>query len=208
MKKILILTFILTAFICCFSLTAFASENEDAAIQSIGVSHDNEASSTESVTVFEEVYELALRHSDKILSALAFVSSLILAFIYRKGVLPLIKGGLNAIGTTVDKLKEETEKASEVSEKSIIAAKAKLEAAEGSMAALTEKLALLEEELSSLREEEAKLGDVKLVLESQTELLYEIFMSSSIPAYLKESVGERVLAMKKQLCGKEVIKND
>ncbi|MBE6644636.1 MAG: hypothetical protein E7612_04560 [Ruminococcaceae bacterium] len=207
MKKILIFTFILTALICCFSLTAFASEAEESKIVSGGALAENEALPTESVTAFEEIYDLVLRHSDKILSALAFVSSLILAFIYRRGVLPLIKGGLQAIGAAVDKLKAETEKASEVSESSIIAAKSKLEETEESMAALTEKLSTLEKELSLLREE-AKLCDVKPVLESQTELLYEIFMSSSIPAYLKESVGERVAAMKKQLCAKEVSEND
>ena len=194
MKRILSLLFLLVIAISIFSMPILAAEGEDAL--------------SENTTFFEDAYNQILAHSDKILSALAFLASLFLAFAYRKGILPLIKGGLGALSATVNKLKEETERAGEISEQAIKEAKDKLVLTEEVLAELTEKLNVLEKELVKATEEQSKANDVRLVLQSQTELLYEIFMSSSIPMYLKESVGEKVNAMKKRLADSEVSSDD
>ena len=106
------------------------------------------------------------------------------------------------------KLKEESEKASEISAKSFSEAKDKLEITEKALSELTDKLVILENELKDAKDEQTKANDVKLVLETQTELLYEIFMSSSIPLYLKESVGEKINAIKRRLDTEEVSRDD
>ena len=195
MKKILNLLIILAITLSIFTVTALASDGE--AVTESG-----------NATFFEQIYTQALLHSDKILSALAFLGSLLLAFAYKKGILPLIRGGLSAITNAVGTLKEESEKANEISEKALSEAKAKLEATEASLSELCLKLEMLEQELKEAKNEQTKANDVKMVLESQTELLYEIFMSSSIPAYLKESVGEKINAMKKKLNTGEADSNE
>lgn len=189
MKKILTLILSILLIFSLLSVTAFAAEAAD-------------ASMTES-NVFDEVYKLILRHSDKILSALAFLASLFLAFAYRSGIIPLIKGGLNTLGTAVSKLKEETDKASEISAKTISEAKDKLADTEQTLKALTDKLSLLEEKLGLAIEDKERVADMKIILESQIDMLYEIFMSSSIPLFQKEAVGEKITAMKRRLLGSE-----
>ena len=44
---------------------------------------------------------------------------------------------------------------------------------------------------------------MKIILESQIDMLYDIFMSSSIPLFQKEAVGEKISAMKKRLLDTE-----
>ena len=194
MKKFLTVILSLLVIFSLFTLTAFAAESEEV----LG----------EGSNIFSEVYEIILRHSDKILSALTLCVSLFLTFAYRKGILPLIKGGLNTLGTAVTKLKEETDKASEISAKTIAEARDKLTIAEEALSNLTEKLEVLEERLAAAMEEQQKASDTKIILESQIDMLYEIFMSSSIPLYQKESVGEKISAMKKRLADSEVNSND
>lgn len=189
MKKILTLILSILLIFSLLSVTAFAAEAADAPM-------------TES-NVFDEVYKVILRHSDKILSALAFLASLFLAFAYRSGIIPLIKGGLNTLGTAVSKLKEETDKASEISAKTISEARDKLADTEQTLKALTDKLSLLEEKLGLAIEDKERAADMKIILESQIDMLYEIFMSSSIPLFQKEAVGEKITAMKRRLLGSE-----
>ena len=44
-----------------------------------------------------------------------------------------------------------------------------------------------------------KDAELRLILNSQIELLYEIFMSSSLPTYQKDAVGARFAEMKRAL---------
>lgn len=148
--------------------------------------------------IFETVYTEALKHSDKILSALAFSASLILAVVYKKGLLPLIKGALSALTSSVDSLKEETESASLAAKRSIEDSSARLESSQMLLKSLTERLEAIEKELSA-NDEESMRRDIKRVMSAQVDMLYEIFMSSSLPAYQKESVGEKISEMKKSL---------
>ena len=189
MKKILTVTLSFLLVFSLLSVTTFAAEETGGEI-------------TES-NVYSEVYNVILRHSDKILSALAFLASLFLALAYRSGIIPLIKGGLNTLGAAVGKLKEETDKASEISAKTISEAKDKLADTEKVLATLTDKLSTLEEKLSYAIEDKERAADMKIIMESQIDMLYDIFMSSSIPLFQKEAVGEKISEMKRKLKASE-----
>ena len=126
MKKIVTSLLI---FLTLFSLLAtfcFASETDNA--------------SEEAGNVFSEIYDMIILHSDKILSALAFLASLVLAFSYRKGMLPLIKGGLNTLSGAVSKLKEETEQVSLISKETTDSALNRISDVSDLLFTLTEKL--------------------------------------------------------------------
>ena len=189
MKKLFTVTLSILVVLLLTAITAFASEGQEVATEE---------------NVFLEVYSFILKHSDKILSALAFCASLFLAFAYRSGIIPLIKGGLNTLGTVVTKLKEETNKASEVSEKALCEAKDKLCDTEKILSALSEKLGELEEKLGDAIEDKKRAEDMRVIMESQIDMLYDIFMSSSIPLFQKEAVGEKISNMKKRLQQTEV----
>ena len=206
MKRILTMLFLLALTISIFSVSAFAADSEPIAptgSPTITEADGETIAPTDSETVFDEIYNKLLTHSDKILSALAFFASLFLLFAYKKGILPLIRGGLNTLSGAVGSLKEESKRVCEISEKSFTEAKDKLDIAEKALSELTKKLETVESELSKTKDIEVQALDFKLVLQTQSELLYEIFMSSSIPAYLKESVGERMCAMRKVLSESE-----
>lgn len=184
MKKTLI---ILLSFIFIFTLFGVAASAEYT---------DTEEEKT---NIFETVYAEALKHSDKILSALAFSASLILAFAYKKGLLPLIKGALSALMASVARLKEETENASLTAKCTIEESSARLDETKMLLESLAGRLKAIENELSANAEEQNMHRDIKRVMSAQVDMLYEIFMSSSLPAYQKESVGERIAEMKKTL---------
>ena len=193
MKKILKVTLLTFLLISLLSLVAFA---------------DDGAAAAEGKNVFEEIWELALRNSDTVLSALAFIASTLLALTYRRGMLPILRGGLNSVNTAVTKLRESAERASESSALAFDTAKEELQAAERSLTELRERLDSFEKELSSLAKEKDILRDMKCAMETETELLYEIFMSSSIPVYQKEAVGERISEMKKKLGSQEAERDE
>ena len=100
MKKFLTLLTLLAVLLSAFSLVAFA---ESPAATDTGV--------TEERTFFDEVYEFLTENADLILSALAFAGSLALAFAYRRGLIPLLKGGLGTLSGAVDSLKENSKTA-------------------------------------------------------------------------------------------------
>ena len=40
------------------------------------------------------------------------------------------------------------------------------------------------------------MGQLRLVVDTQIDMLYDIFMSSALPQYQKDAVGERIAKMK------------
>lgn len=192
MKKFLTLLTVLITLLSAFSLVAFA-ETPDAT--------DSEAA--ESCTFFDEAYEFISENADRILSALAFIGSLALAFAYRRGLIPLLRGGLGTLSGAVDSLKENTEAADSKAREILGCAAEKLDSAERLMAELTEKLSSIEKELQLTKEEERRAADLRVIMSTQIDLLHDIFMSSSLPYYRKEEVGERVAEMKRALTATE-----
>lgn len=191
MKKLLTVILILTALVALGSISVFADEIEETAEATDGVG------GTENL--FAEIYSAIIENGDTVLSALAFGGSLILALAYKKGLLPMLKGALGSLGSAVSKLKEETGAASERASEAISAATEKLSAAEELVRLLGERLEQLESELSAAREEQTKTSDIKIIISAQIDMLYEVFMSSSLPLYQKEAIGEKISAMRKTL---------
>lgn len=190
MKRFLTLLTVLLTLLSVFSLVAFAesADSPDAA---------------EETNFFDEAYAFVSENADKILSALAAIASLVLAIAYRRGLLPLLKGGLGTLSGTVSALKEDTQKAEGAAREILETATEKLTLAENLITELSEKLSKIEEELVLTKEEEKRAADLRLLLGTQIDLLHDIFMSSSLPYYRKEEVGEKVAEMKKALSASE-----
>ena len=212
-KEIKKLLAVMLAFVFIFSLLAINTfaENEEAAettaaeivpaendvqqAPSDDTTADTEKSKSENI--FEFIYREAMKHSDKILSLLAFLSSLIVALGYRKTLLPIIKGALSKLSSTLDTASQDAEKRSGEAEKKLNEAKESFEEAKALFGALTENFSSLIEKLDEASKLQKFNSEVKLLIESQIDMLYEVFISSSLPVYQKEAVGEKIAEMKR-----------
>lgn len=159
----------------------------------------DDAVSEEKESFFKSLFEAFEDNLSQILSALAFIGSLIIMLCYKRGLLPLVKDALAAIGAGVKKLGEKTNEmnieAGAVTEQingRLEDASRLLMAMEGALATLTSRLDALESE----RDGRKKLC---AVLSAEVDMLYEIFNSAALPQYLKDRVGERIAYMKAEI---------
>ena len=223
MKKLFYL-FLITAIICstlCIGAAAYSDNEGEDTYEPVGANEYSEPylpekstmadTSTDTDSDLEEdsvensenffalVYDELVIHADKILSALAFIGSLILAFAYKQGLIPVIRTALSNMGTKVGELKDSAEKSMVLTEESINSITEKLSGAEDLIGALNDRLLTLEKELSENEEEKKERRSMITVLIAQVDMLYEIFMSSSLPAYQKDMVGDKINEMKKAI---------
>ena len=161
-----------------------------------------EAKSAEE-NVFTQIYGYITYYAGDIFGALAFIVSLILSFICKNKLMPTIsksagdiENQLKKLGETTSKKLEEAKEESEEARKCVLELQSALERA----AAATECALKSVENCDELARQREK---VKLVISSQIDMLYDIFMSSSLPQYQKESVGNRITEMKEMLAKDE-----
>ena len=228
MKKIFIFIAAI-ALSFCFSVGALAADTdtgiaqtENTAYEALPIAEDakGEELSTDTATdnegdsepqedggsynIFALAFEKIGEYSGEIFCALTLVGTAILSFAYKKGLLPLIKGSLSAIGGAVGSLKENAEQQSgalsEKGEKML----EYLGRAEEILADFTEKLSALECKLSGIEGLEKSQSATEIILKCQIDALSEIFMSSSLPEYRKAALGEKLTKMREALKNVEI----
>ena len=186
----------LAALILLFSLSTVtvASASSDAISENEVQSEGN---------FFAKVYEEVSKYTGEILCALTFAGSITVAVAYKKGLLPLVEKTLSAIGGAVSKIKESTKE-------SELASAALGKTVENKLSDTADALKLLSERITSINHtmneivkqdigastERRQLG---IVVKAQIDMLYDVFMASSLPQYQKESVGEKIAKMKEAL---------
>lgn len=149
--------------------------------------------------VFEAVYSAVTENSEKILSLLAFIGTVVIAAIYKKGLLPGIRRVSGMVGEAIKGLKEENEKLSlEAKGQSEV-----IESLRGTTDDLCKRIETLTDGLSLTKQisEQKKLS---VLLNAEIDMLREIFLSSSLPQYRKEAVEARIKEMKERLNDEEV----
>ena len=157
----------------------------------------------EDESFFGAVYDKISEYASEILCAMTFIGSLILAFAYKKGLLPLVKGSLLSLGNAVSKIKDNAKENVECT--SLIGEKIETHLTEAgdTLKSLAERIDALESALGeNLGNENAarmQAKEVRLVLDAQIDMLYAIFMSSALPQYQKDEVGERMAKMKEAI---------
>ena len=164
---------------------------------------EGEAVTEVSDNFFAEVVEVIEIHSDKILSALAFIGSLVLAFTYKRGLLPTLSKTLGSIGSSVKSIGENTEKSLSDNADTITAINSHIKDIGELFEGLSEDVSDLNKKLDVYEEERLSSAAMREIMRAQVDMLYEIFMTSSLPQYAKDSVGERIAQMKAQLASGE-----
>ena len=195
MKKIFIFIFCLITmfvFVCC---PVFAASDEEILDTGSYIS----AEQTESTNIFEQLYLTIYNNSDKLLSLLAFSGSLLLALLYKKGLLPILKNALSSLSSSVLKLKEQTSFYLEKTDSANMEITKRFESAQQLISTLAERIDELDGKLESKEVSQKKDAVQREIMKAQVDMLYEIFMSSSLPQYQKDSVGEKISSMRKSL---------
>ena len=159
---------------------------------------------------FSKVYEEVAAYASEILCGLTFIGSLTIAFAYKKGLLPLVEKSLLTIGNAVSGIKESAKENAEASSAFSVNIEKQLSILEELLQSLTEKVNSLDKELmeSLQNESESRLEakELRLVVDAQIDMLYDVFMSSALPQYQKDAVGERIAKMKEAIADNEAEK--
>ena len=159
-----------------------------------------EAEEITEATVFDKLYTEVSEYAGEILCALAFIGSVVLAFAYKKGLMPIVKSSLVTIGNAMSKMKDSVNKNAERGEEMNREIASGLDGAVKVIQTLGERIDALEKSLTeriadkdeTAREREA----LSMIMTSQIDMLYEIFMSASLPQYQKDAIGEKIAKMK------------
>ena len=196
-KKILLALFLISLMIFSLAIPASAEDSEIAAEPAPEAAE--EMPGGESENAFELVYAFFEAHSAEIFSLLAFVGSLAVAILYKKGMIPALAGALGSVGKAVSGLREDSGSAISALIEQGGDMLAKIGVTEKTLAETAEGLSALCEKLESADEQGREISGIKTVILAQIDLLYDIFMASSLPQYKKDTIGERVADMKRSL---------
>lgn len=215
MKKFLFMLCLCLVFTLCIPATAFASEAagtaEDGSIsgaeseatpdtpQSDHSDQENSAEENAEANAFLMLYEQIRTHLPEVFSALSLLGACILAFCYKRGLLPILRDGIGAIGSTTQEFKKnaeiyakDTKEICENTNNSIQFTNSCIEKMQSSIEAVEEKLAALGDQKS-----ESEI--FKELIRGQVDMLYDIFLTSSLPQFEKDRVGKRVEEMRRML---------
>ena len=200
--KLKYLIAILLAAVLSMSLAVYASAED-------GIPEESTEGETEE-NLFSKVYEEIAAYTSEILCGLTLAGSLTLAFAYKKGLLPLVEKSLLAIGNAVMGIKESTKENAEASSALGVNIGKQLSAAEELLRNLAQKVNSLDKALGESLENENKARleakELRLVVDAQIDMLYDVFMSSALPQYQKDAVGERIAKMKEAIADNEAEK--
>ncbi len=203
MKKILFLIASLTlifSLLCIPSLAAVeftASEAKNEAEETD--TFPNEEGSGEYENPLESLYSVILENSDKLLSALSFIGTLIIMLVYKKGLLPLLRGGMSAISKGVGEVEAQAKRQGEDGEALHQLISSRLAAGEGAIERIEETVGTLEARCVRAMQSGKSSSAIFNAIQMQSELLYEILLASSLPSYEKERVSERIAEIKATL---------
>jgi hypothetical protein len=205
MKKILFLSLIIITLVVCV-LPCEAAEVEE----TVNITLQDK---TGEKPFAETVTEYVKAYTSEIFCSLTFIGSLITAFLYKKGLLPTLSEGINKIYSIAKSSGERAEDMQKESADSInkfisdvlpILEKTK-DLADYAEALHRESVGIKDE----LEREKAERENLTRVLDGQTDLLYGVFMSASLPEYQKEMLTEKYSFIKALIAerGKETESN-
>lgn len=149
--------------------------------------------------VFAEIYAVVRANADKIFSALAFVGTLIVGAMYKSGLLPLLSDALGKFKGTLEGIKSENERYESLTGAKLSEMGVSIKNIEKSVEDTGSQIARIESELSVYEKALAERESMKIILSGQIDMLYSIFMASSLPQFEKEEIGNKIARMREEL---------
>lgn len=193
MKKKLFLCLSLALALCLMlaPVGAYALEEQTASSTS-----DAEETGKESATLGESVAAFIEENADTLLGALTLVSSLLVAFLYKSGLLPLLRRALSALSETSGRTEELTERFTERAEKELALLRESATPVAELLKTTEETVAKIEEALRASEEANRETRDI---LETETTLFYELLVSANLPEAQKTSMAESYYRLRERL---------
>ena len=148
------------------------------------------------INIFEEIYSAAEANADKIFSILAFLGTLVVGVGYKSGLLPLLRDALSKLKSAIDGVKADGEMSKAMTE-------SKMAEISNFVKESNEKLRGIEERLGNYEMSMEERESMRLILASQVDMLYAIFMSSALPQYQKDEIGIKIQEMREELASYE-----
>ena len=191
LKKLPILLLSLVLLFSLLAVTASAEATGDTnAAEALGTEEADAPAALEAIVDFLE------QNASELLGALTLVASLIVAFLDKSGLLPLLRNGLSVLADTAGKTGKMTEVFTERAE-------AELCAIRESLAPYTELLSKSEAYLKTVSEAMASAErsecETRDILAALTALFYELLASVNLPEAQKESMAQSFYKLKKRL---------
>lgn len=150
---------------------------------------------------FALLYRDIAQNLDAVFGAFAALGTLVIAFSYKRGMLPLLRGGVGVLSDKVKEIGEESKKIGTESAENAEFVKNQLQIMLTSFRECADSVRGFGETLEELREKSGEIELLKSLLLGEVELLYDIFSSSSLPQYQKELVARRMEEMRAALEG-------
>ena len=149
--------------------------------------------------IFSEIYAVIKANADKIFSALAFIGTLIVGAMYKSGLLPLLSDALGKFKGTLEGIKSENERYESLTGAKLSEMGVSIKNIEKSVEDTGSQIARIESELSVYEKSLAERESMKIILRGQIDMLYSIFMASSLPQFEKEEIGNKIARMREEL---------
>ncbi len=147
-------------------------------------------------TVGEGVAAFIEENAEGILGVLTLASSLLVAFLYKTGLLPLLRNGISALSDTAGKTGKLAESFTEEAKDALESLKESIAPAKG----------VLEKTEVYLKTVEGALADAKItqeetreILATETELFYELLCSVNLPEEQKDSMRKSYYRLREKL---------
>lgn len=173
-------------------------KNTDGAADSNDKSEDG-ADKTDGGNPFAAMFEAVKEYATEIFCSLSLACSLVLAYCYKRGLIPLLTGGLNSLSGVVKSVKESTERGEGETRELAKIVSARLTEAENALDIITASVTDLAARLDELKDDKDEKAELKIILGAQVDMLYSIFMTSALPQYQKDEVGARIAEMRHAL---------
>lgn len=145
---------------------------------------------TEIITSEKErgIYEIVLSHTSEILSILTFLISVFLTFFYKRDLLPAIDSSVKTIGSRA-------EESIVTAERAVLSIDGKIGGMSDTIEAFSKYLSEIEGRMIRLEEGRCEGEEIRVMIASQVEELYEIVMSPS-GEISRESLEEKITAIR------------
>ena len=182
---------------------AQAEENDATSSEIETTVPEQNGTEAESTNPFAALFEMARAHTSEIFSALAAILSCVIAFAYRRGLLPLLKQGIGSLASTVNGIDRATEAAREQLLSEAADSRQLTERITESVELLSHEVDKVLSRFDTLERDKAESELLLSTLATEVDLLGEIFLSSSLPEYRKEIVGNTVARLKEQLAARK-----
>ncbi|MBO7195841.1 MAG: hypothetical protein J6V80_00730 [Clostridia bacterium] len=153
---------------------------------------DNTESGEITQNIFEDIYSLLEENADKIFSILAFIGTVVVSIGYKSGLLPLLSDALSKLKGSIDGVKADSDAQNALTEE-------KLSSIDKAVLEISESVEEMKWQCESYDELCREREKMRLIMQGQIDMLYAIFMSSALPQYQKDEIGERIAEMREEL---------